>query len=77
LRTDGPVAVEASSDGDWFVRPITATAAGKAYRCPGCDHEIAAGVAHVVAWRSGEEEHRRHWHRPCWQHRDRRRVGRG
>jgi hypothetical protein len=27
-----------------------------------------------VAWRIGEEDDRRHWHRPCWQARERRGV---
>ena len=41
---------EAWPDGDWVVRPVTGAAATKTYRCPGCDHEIVPGVAHVVAW---------------------------
>ena len=48
----------------------------KAYRCPGCDHEVLPGTPHVVAWSAdrvglGVDE-RRHWHRPCWQNRLRR-----
>ncbi|MDT3445242.1 MULTISPECIES: hypothetical protein [unclassified Pseudofrankia] len=57
---------------DWAVRPVTGAASTKAYRCPGCDHEIPPGVPHVVAWPSGRMEHRRHWHTPCW---NRRRAG--
>jgi hypothetical protein len=64
---------EAAPDGDWVVRTVSGEAAAKTYRCPGCDHEIAAGTPHVVAWRVGEESNRRHWHRPCWIARDRRR----
>ncbi|MFD0537435.1 hypothetical protein ACFQY7_30485 [Actinomadura luteofluorescens] len=49
------------------------TGAAKPYRCPGCDQEIAPGVGHVVAWRAGDGgDDRRHWHRPCWQARNRR-----
>lgn len=73
LRGEADPVSERAPDGDWVVRQITAAAAVKTYRCPGCDHEIAAGVAHVVAWRVGEEDHRRHWHTPCWQARLRRR----
>ncbi|WP_433328051.1 ATP/GTP-binding protein [Spirillospora sp. CA-294931] len=65
---DGP-------DGEWIVRPVTGAAATKPYRCPGCDHEIPAGIAHVVAWPADERggaDDRRHWHRPCWRARDRR-----
>jgi hypothetical protein len=57
---------------DWAVRPVTGAASTKAYRCPGCDHEISPGVPHVVAWPSGRMENRRHWHTPCW---NRRRAG--
>ncbi|MBV9292327.1 MAG: hypothetical protein JO222_07750, partial [Frankiales bacterium] len=42
LRTDADAVTESRPDGDWLVRPITAAAAGKVYRCPGCDHEIPA-----------------------------------
>ena len=60
-------------DGDWVVRTVTGQAATKTYRCPGCDHEVVPGVAHLVVWRTGEPDLRRHWHRPCWQARLRRR----
>jgi len=46
----------------------------RVYLCPGCNHPIPAGVAHVVAW---SNEHlfgsdaalaeRRHWHTACWR----------
>ena len=45
----GPERVESWPDGDWVVRRVPAGAA-KAYRCPGCDQEIAPGTPHVVAW---------------------------
>jgi hypothetical protein len=69
--------VEAGADGfDYEVRPIAASRAVKSYRCPGCDHEIRSGTAHVVAWRvhegSAEDagvDDRRHWHTPCWTNR--------
>ncbi|MFA5891029.1 MAG: hypothetical protein WDA27_08785 [Actinomycetota bacterium] len=51
----------------WHVRAIQPARAVKEYRCPGCDHEVRIGTAHVVAWRDGSEDDRRHWHRPCWQ----------
>jgi hypothetical protein len=58
---------------DWTVRPIAGAASTKHYRCPGCDQEIPPGTAHVVAWReyAGVDD-RRHWHRPCWNAKDRR-----
>jgi len=57
----------------WVVRGITASAAVKHYRCPGCDQEIPPRVPHVVAWPAmGDVDERRHWHRPCWNARDRR-----
>ncbi|MDQ1698934.1 MAG: hypothetical protein QOG34_797 [Frankiaceae bacterium] len=65
--------LESHPDGDWYVRNVTGAAAMKTYRCPGCDHEIQPGLPHLVCWRPSEEDARRHWHRPCWQARDRRR----
>jgi hypothetical protein len=67
--------VEAWSDGDWIVRSVAGGT--KPYRCPGCDHEIVAGVPHVVTWPAegpGGPDDRRHWHRPCWNARLRRGV---
>ncbi len=67
---------------DHAVRSISGAAAVKTYRCPGCDHEIAPGTPHVVAWplqgpvhlgtASTEAPGRRHWHTPCWTARSRR-----
>ncbi len=56
----------------YVVRQIGSAAAQKFYVCPGCNHNIAPGVAHVVAWPkdSGRGvQDRRHWHRHCWQRR--------
>jgi hypothetical protein len=66
--------VEVGADGfDYEVRPIPAARAVKDYRCPGCDHEIRSGTAHVVVWpvdlgETGLED-RRHWHTACWANR--------
>ncbi|MGP3986520.1 ATP/GTP-binding protein [Streptomyces sp. 3N207] len=58
---------------EWAVRQISGGAAVKHYRCPGCDQEIPPGVPHVVAWPvQGDVADRRHWHRACWNARDRR-----
>ncbi|WP_432094819.1 ATP/GTP-binding protein [Streptomyces sp. bgisy100] len=58
---------------DWVVRPVGGAAAAKHYRCPGCDQEIPPGVPHVVAWAQARPvDDRRHWHRACWNARDRR-----
>lgn len=64
--------IELGPDGhDYEVRPIPGARALKVYRCPGCDHEIRSGTAHVVVWPTddGEGEDRRHWHTPCWANR--------
>ena len=70
--------VETGPDGhEYEVRPIAAARAVKIYRCPGCDHQIRSGTAHVVVWpaelRRGasqtEIDDRRHWHTPCWANR--------
>ncbi|WP_081491200.1 hypothetical protein [Mycolicibacterium phlei] len=69
-----PRRIEIGPDGfDYEVRPIAASRAVKTYRCPGCDHEIRPGTAHLVAipvdvGTLGVED-RRHWHTPCWAHR--------
>ncbi|MBY8888674.1 ATP/GTP-binding protein [Streptomyces sp. PTM05] len=57
---------------EWVMRPVSGSA-GKTYRCPGCDQEIPPGVGHVVAWpeHAGVDD-RRHWHRACWNARERR-----
>lgn len=77
LNTEAIPRTEAHPDGDWHVRFITGSSSTKTYRCPGCDQEIRPATPHIVAWRFGEEDHRRHWHRPCWMARDRRGPVRG
>lgn len=69
---------EAGPDGDeYVVRTVPGSRAVKRYRCPGCDHEIMPGVAHVVAWPVGSgETDRRHWHRGCWSGRSTRGITR-
>lgn len=46
----------------------------KPYRCPGCDHEIRAGVQHLVVVPIEDADERRHWHTECWR-RELRRLG--
>lgn len=65
---------EAHRDGEWVVQPVSAAAALKEYRCPGCAQPILPGTAHLVAWRAdgilGAERalaDRRHWHPHCWR----------
>src|SRR5690349_23841300 len=66
--------IETGADGYRYeVRAIASSRATTVYRCPGCDHEIAIGTAHLVAWLadvgdSGADD-RRHWHTACWTHR--------
>ncbi len=74
----GVESVQAGRDGDWMVRSVPGGAATKTYRCPGCDQEIPAGVAHLVVWPAderGDLTDRRHWHTGCWRARDRRAPG--
>jgi len=43
--------IETGPDGyEYEVRAIAAARATKVYRCPGCDHEIRSGTAHLVVW---------------------------
>ncbi|MER7106650.1 ATP/GTP-binding protein [Streptomyces sp. NPDC000229] len=73
-RYGGFQRTESWQDEEWSVRHVGgAPAAGKRYRCPGCDQEIPASVPHVVAWPEyGGVEDRRHWHKACWNAKDRR-----
>jgi hypothetical protein len=74
----GVEAVQSWRDGDWMVRSVPGDASTKAYRCPGCEQEVSAGMAHVVAWPAdgrGDLTDRRHWHSGCWRARDRRAPG--
>lgn len=67
-----PRRVETGPDGyEYEVRAVTAARAVKNYRCPGCDHEIRSGTAHVVVLPLdlGDVDDRRHWHTPCWVNR--------
>src|ERR1700733_11485689 len=72
----GPERIEGGPGGRWVVRPVPGAAAGKAYRCPGCDQELYPGIAHVVVWPThAGVASRRHWHTVCWQRRMQRRPG--
>jgi hypothetical protein len=74
LRSAGSQRHEQWRGVEYLVRAVPSTAAVKAYRCPGCDQLVAAGVAHVVAWPAEDlgADNRRHWHVACWSARDRR-----
>jgi hypothetical protein len=54
------------------VRRIQPYQAIKAYRCPGCGRDIASGTGHLVVVPTEAPDLRRHWHRACWEQRDRR-----
>lgn len=56
------------------VRRIQPYQARKPYLCPGCNQVIAAGTGHLVVVPLESPELRRHWHPPCWEFRDRRRL---
>lgn len=49
------------------VRHVQPYQAIKAYRCPGCDHEISPGTGHEVVVPLDAPDLRRHWHTPCWR----------
>lgn len=63
----------------YVVRAVSGAAAAKAYRCPGCDHEISPGRPHRVVWPSSATgaADRRHWHTACWEARHSRGIARG
>jgi hypothetical protein len=53
-------------DGEVTVRHMQPYEAVKAYRCPGCDHEIRPGEGHEVVVPVDSPADRRHWHTGCW-----------
>ena len=53
---------------------VRAVGGQKPYWCPGCDHGVRAGVAHLVVVPVGDADARRHWHTDCWR-RELRRLG--
>jgi hypothetical protein len=78
LRSAAVTRRESGPDGDWVVRSVPGSAAGKDYRCPGCQQLIRPGTGHVVVWPAdelGSVADRRHWHVACWDARARRRPG--
>jgi hypothetical protein len=70
------VGVAATLNGEVEVRRIQPFQATKTYRCPGCQQDIGPGTGHLVVIPLDAVDLRRHWHHPCWAHRDRRRPGR-
>jgi len=75
FQTRGPGL--AASGPDWAGLPghdIRTVGGQKVYRCPGCDHEIRAGVQHLVIVPTDDPDERRHWHTECWR-RELRRLG--
>lgn len=56
------------------MRSVAGAGAVKAYRCPGCVQLIPPGTPHVVVWPAADADaaDRRHWHRTCWDARERR-----
>ncbi|GAA4721474.1 hypothetical protein GCM10023216_08330 [Isoptericola chiayiensis] len=75
-RALGGVRHVSGGDGEWTVRRVKG--GDKAYTCPACHQTIPPGTAHVVAWQrdvvGGEQaglEARRHWHRSCFDRRER------
>jgi hypothetical protein len=57
-----------------FIQPYQAV---KDYVCPSCNQTITAGTGHVVIVPVEAADLRRHWHKACWQHREKRHKRRG
>jgi len=64
------------TDGTEEIRLIHPFEAVKSYICPGCNQEIPAGTGHFVVVPVEAPDLRRHWHRACWELRERRHPGR-
>ncbi|MGA1359055.1 MAG: hypothetical protein ACO31U_05570 [Ilumatobacteraceae bacterium] len=54
------------------VRRVQPYEANKVYVCPGCHQHIPKGTGHLVCVPSDAPDLRRHWHKGCWERRDRR-----
>jgi hypothetical protein len=70
------VSTRAADDGEEdleSVRHVQPYEAVKAYRCPGCNHEIPPGLGHEVVVPHDAPDLRRHWHTGCWFKEQRRR----
>jgi hypothetical protein len=52
-----------------FIQPYQAM---KSYICPSCNQTIEAGTGHVVVVPLEAADLRRHWHKACWNNRDKR-----
>jgi hypothetical protein len=59
--------------GAYTVRHVQPYEAVKAYRCPGCDHDIRPGEGHEVVVPVRAPDDRRHWHTGCWHRESKRR----
>ena len=54
-RSFGYQHTESDATGDWVVRKVTGAAAGKTYRCPGCDHQrVPGGTLYRQVYSSGD-----------------------
>ena len=53
------------------VRRVQPYEARKEYVCPGCHRTIPVGVGHLVCVPHDAPDLRRHWHRGCWERRNR------
>jgi len=74
-----PARVPQSAGPEWALAPgfdVRRVSSDKPYRCPGCDHEIRAGVWHFVVVPLDQPDQRRHWHTECWRSELRRTRGR-
>ena len=77
---EAPEAPPARADAPpWAALPgydVRAVGGQKAYRCPGCDHEVRDRIWHLVVVPQDDVDARRHWHTECWR-RELRRMGHG
>ncbi len=58
--------------GELEVRFVPSLRAFKEYTCPSCNRPIPPRTAHYVVVPVEDPDLRRHWHRGCWERRNRR-----
>ena len=61
-----PTTTPIDSPSGWIAQRYHSMEGGADYTCPRCNRPVPKRSQHVVAWRSDEDDHHRHWHTNCW-----------
>jgi len=61
-----PTTTAIDAPAGWIAQRYHTMESGPDYTCPRCHRPVHKRSQHVVAWRSDDEGHHRHWHTNCW-----------